>query len=210
MKNFIAIIVAVTIVFTLTACGKTTEDASSNVSKSPVSSQEIIDVAEYASKGEIKGCEFALGTSPDTIKEAYHYGDDEYWGIGDTVSEQYNIDASPLDIREKEDGEVRLSASDAKFYYYKDNEDKGISFIAQLHDAYSFKVGISDTDSIKNAISQAPSFDGFAESSDLFFFYDNPDDVYALKYNFGDNELSFYFINGKLSATCIKNTKLWN
>ena len=31
-----------------------------------------------------------------------------------------------------------------------------------------------------------------------------------LKYEFSNYELSFYFVNGKLSATCISDTNVWN
>lgn len=207
MKKLLALLLVTVFVLSFASCSDNSEDEVS--SKTPVSSVEIIDIVKYAQKGEIVGCEYALGTSPDKIKEDYHYGDDEYWGVGDTVSSRYNIDAVPLDVREKENGEVRFSTSDAKFYYYTANIDKGISFIAQFHDAYGLKVGIADTDSVKTAITQKPSYDGFAESSELFFFFDSPEDVYTLKYDFGEYQLSFYFINGKLSATCIKNTTLW-
>jgi len=207
MKKILALLFVAVFLFSFASCSDNSDEEVS--SKAPVSSVEIIDIVKYAEKGEIVGCEFALGTSPDKIKEDYHYGDDEYWGIGDTVSSRYNIDAVPLDVREKDNGEVRLSTADAKFYYYTANADKGISFIAQFHDAYGLKVGIADTDSVKTAITQKPSYDGFAESEELFFFFDSPEDVYTLKYDFNDYELSFYFINGKLSATCIKNTTLW-
>ena len=210
MKKIIALLVSVTLIMTFAACSKDDKVDETPSSKLPVSSVEIIDISSYASKGEILGCEFSLGTSPDTIKEAYHYGDDEYWGVGDTVSSRYNIDAVPLDVREYENGDVRFSTSDAKFYYNSAKADKGIAFIAQFHDAYNLKVGIADTDMVKNAIDQTPSYDDFAESDELFFFFDTPDGAYTLKYNFGDYELSFYFINGKLSATCIKNTLLWS
>ena len=208
MKKIMALVLAFVLVMSFVACAKD-EDAAES-SKLPTSSVEIINIAEYASKGEIKGCEYALGTSPETIKTDYHYGDDEYWGMTDTVSSRYNIDAVPLEIREYEDGRVRLSTADAKLYYHASQADKGISYIAQFHDAYGLRVGLSDTDSVKNAITDTPSFDGFAPSEDLFFFFDNPENVYSLKYTFGDYELAFYFVDGKLSATCLKNTVLWD
>ena len=208
MKRLIALTLVLICVASFTSCtGEKKDDQSS---KLPVSSVEIINIEEFASKGEIEGCEYALGTSPDKIKEDYHYGDDEYWGIGDTVSSKYNIDAVPLDVRETEDGRVRFTTSDSRYYYYTANADKGISYVAHFHDAYGLKVGIADTDTVKNAISAKPTYDDFVKSEELFFFFDRPDDVYSLKYTFGDYELAFYFINGKLSATCLSNRTLWN
>ena len=208
MKKILAFVLTLILVISFAACAK--DEGVDESSKMPTSSAEIINIAEYASKGEIKGCEYALGTSPDVIKSDYHYGDDEFWGMTDTVSSRYNIDAVPLDVREYEDGRVRFTTSDAKFYYHSSQADKGISYIAQFHDAYGLKVGIADTDSVKNAITDVPVFDGFAASEDLFFFFDNPENVYSLKYKFVDYELSFYFVDGKLSATCLKNTVLWD
>lgn len=208
MKRIISIALVLLMAISFVSCtGNSDADVSSSSSTVSV---EIIDIEKYASKGEIYGCEYALGTSPDKIKEDYHYGDDEYWGEGDTVSSRYNIDAVPLDVREKDDGEVRLSTGDAKFYYYSADADKGISFIAQLHDAYGLKVGIADTDTVKTAVTATPTYDGFAESEDLFIFFDSPEGVYLLKYEFSNYELSFYFVNGKLSATCISDTNVWN
>ncbi len=209
MKKVISLVFVCVLLASLVSCGGNNEE-DKIISSAPTSSVVIIDVAKFASEGSIEGCEYALGTSPETIKTDFHYGDDEYWGVGDTVSSRYNIDAVPLEIFEKDNGEVRMSSGDSRFYYNKAAEDKGISYIAHFSDAYGLKVGLASTDTIKTAIDATPSYDGFAEENDLFFFIGSVDGVYTLKYQFGIYELSFYFMDGKLSATCLSNTEIWS
>ncbi len=207
MKKIFAVVLACLLLATFVACGATEDEKVSSMA--PTSSAIIIDVAKFAAEGSIEGCAYALGASPETIKTDFHYGDDEYWGIGDTVSSRYNIDAVPLEVIEKDNGEIRMSSGETRFYYNKSDEDKGISFIAHFSDAYGLKVGIASTDTIKTAVDATPAYDGFAEQDDLYFFIGGAEEVYTIKYQFDSFELSFYFMDGKLSATCIKNTEVW-
>ncbi len=207
MKKIVSLILCVVIFLSVTACVKEDKSRPTSSKSMPTSSTVAVDIVKQASKGIIDGCEFGIGTNPETIKEAYHYGDEEYWGTNEDASSKHNIDAVELDIREGDP--VRMTTGDTKYYYHVADQDKGISFIAYFYDAYSLRLGISDTQTVKDAVKAKPVFDGFANEEDLFFFFGEPTDVYALTYKFDDMELSFYFMDGKLSATTLKKVSVW-
>ena len=78
LKNFVALVLAFAMVFSLTACvqfGNDSEVSSTAVSSKP--EKVYISVADYISNGEIYGCQFKLKTPINDIKTAYHYGDED-------------------------------------------------------------------------------------------------------------------------------------
>ena len=77
IRRISALALSLVIAFVFCACSFFESDDVD--SSKPVSSQqyiEYISVKDYASKGEIYNCEFALKTSPDDIKAKYHYGEE--------------------------------------------------------------------------------------------------------------------------------------
>ncbi len=215
MKRIICFVLCVIIAVSLVGCVGNGEDtaSSSNASRLTLSTGATVSAKEYALKGEIYNCEFKLGTSVQTIKDAYHYGDEAYWGTGESdegssSSVKNNIDATPLEIYGEDP--IRMITGDAKYYYHPDDEAKGISYIAYFGDAYGFRVGISEPQDIRNSIDDKPVVDGFADGEDLFFFFGEPEGVYQLVYEFdGKYKLGFYFENGKLTATTLCDIGLW-
>lgn len=213
MKKLIALVLSTVLVFSLTACSEGTQDNSSSSAPSrlTVSKGASVKVADYVANGEIYGCEFKIGTSVQSIKDAYHYGDESYWGNGETEADpsdvKYNIDATPLEIYGEDP--IRLVTGDAKYYYHPANESDGISFIAFFGDAFGLRVGVSEPDDVRAAVSEKVVFDNFAEPESLFFFFGEPSDIYQLEYLMGDYKLAFFFENGKLAATTLNYVPVW-
>ncbi len=217
MKRIVAITLSLILMFTFVSCADGNNDnniSSADSSRLTLSTGATVPIKDYVAKGEIFNCEFKVGTPIQSIKDAYHYGDDVYWGTSSNEGEsdssevKNNIDATPLEIYGEDP--IRMITGDAKYYYHPAAESKGIAFVAYFGDAYGFRVGISEPEDIRKAIGDIASVDGFANGEDLFFFFGQPEGVYQLEYTF-DNAytLSFYFENGKLAATTLYGVELW-
>lgn len=220
MKRIISAFLCLAMLTALISCADSDSGtaSSSNSSRLTLSTGATVSVKDYALKGEIYNCEFKVGTAVETIKEAYHYGDEAYWGNAsaaesdaetDSSDVKNNIDATPLEIYGE--NPIRMVTGDAKYYYHPESESNGIAYIAYFGDAYGFRAGISEPQDIKNAVGETATFDDFAETEDLFFFFGEPEDVYKIEYNFdGEYVLAFFFENGKLAATTLYHVNLWS
>lgn len=213
MKRIFCLALSLLLAASLVSCNQDNRHNSSSADSSrlTLSTGATVSVKEYVLKGEIHGCEFKLGTAVQEIKDAYHYGEDEYWGAGDGADSsemKHNIDATPLEIYGEDP--VRMVTGDAKYYYHPSSEDNGIAYIAYFGDAYGLRVGISEPDDVRTAVGETALVDGFAQGNELFFFFGEPEGVYQLGYDFNDQyRLSFYFENGKLAATTLYSVDLW-
>lgn len=200
IKRFAALILCGVLIVSVTACsGKKNKSDSS----SATSSAKTVDVKEYASKGQIYGCKYAISTAPSKIKEDYHYGDDNYWNS----SIGYHADADTLDITGE--NTIEMSTGSARYYYRAWMEKSGIAFIAYFDDAFGFRANYTDLSTVKKAVKQKPIYDDYADTDNLFFFPVAPEDVHQLKYQFGDFYLSFFFQADVLIATTIYSDPLW-
>ena len=220
----IALLCVAALSLSLCACAAPTGETVS--STQPVSSAEtlnLIDVVEYASRGEIYGCEFALGTSLDAIKAAYHYGENNEESIEETESvesaeestesEEQIVMMEDLTVTEGmniQDAEtIRLATGSAKFYSRFATADQGISFIALFDDPFSYYVGLTTPDEILRTVKAEPRYQGEANEMELFFYFGVPENVTEIKYTFGEYDLVFYFENDRLSATSICAWNNW-
>ncbi len=217
MNKILCLIVCMLLLTTFVSCETDNNDVSSNAtSKITLNTGSSVSVKDYAVKGEIFNCEFKVGTSIEHIKDAYHYGDENFWGNASEVDStelsesdiKHNIDATPLEILGEDP--IRMITGDAKYYYHPDKEADGIAYVAYFGDAYGFRVGISEPEDIKKSVGEIAVFDDFAKEEDLFFFFGYPEGVYKLEYTFNDEyTLAFFFENGKLAATTIYKISLW-
>ena len=181
-------------------------------SSKPVSSQqkiEYISVKDYASKGEIYNCEFALKTSPDDIKAKYHYGEEIEDSSEEGVHDHDSDEAYAGDLLITEGDTVRMLTGSAKYYYRSWLEDEGIAFIAFFDDSFSYYIGITSVKDVLDTVDAEPIYNDIANSENLFFFFGQPENVHQLKYQFGDYYISFFFENDCLSATTIYYAPLW-
>ena len=219
------------LVCSLCACAtQTGETASSTKPASSAPAIQLVDVVEYAQKGEIYGCEFALGASPDEIKTAYQYNENPEELILESSEE---TDASQEQTEESEDADehatlvqelsitegivnqgldtVRMATGNAKFYYHAAYvEEEGIAFIAFFDDPFSYHVGLTTMDEIKRTVDAEPVEDEITDDA-LFFYFGQPENVTSVAYLLGNNRyrLTFYFENGYLAVTTICDTVNW-
>ena len=221
LRTVTALLCVLALMASLCACAGSGETASSQKPASSAAQIEMVDVVEYASKGEIYGCEFALGTSPEDIKAAYKYGQntivvssEETASVEATEESQEPIammeDLTVTEGMNIQDAEtIRLATGSAKFYYRFATADQGVSFIALFDDPFSYYVGLTTSDEIRRTVKAEPRYSGAPNEHDLFFYFGVPENVTVLTYTFGDYDLCFYFENDRLSATTICAWNNW-
>ena len=211
IRRISALAMSFIVAFAFTSCSFFESDEVD--SSKPVSSQqkiEYISVKDYASKGEIYGCEFALKTSPDDIKAKYHYGEE----LEDTSEEagahdHDNDEGYAGDLLITEGDTVRMLTGSAKYYYRSWLESEGIAFIAFFDDSFSYYIGITSVKDVLDTVDAEPIYNDIADPENLFFLFGEPENVHQLKYQFGDYFISFFFENDSLSATTIYYAPLW-
>ncbi len=211
LRRLSAFAISAVIAFTFTACSFFESDEVES-SKSTSSQQKIeyISVKDYASKGEIYGCEFALKTSPDDIKAKYQYGEEVDDSSEESGGHDHDSDeAYAGDLVITEGTTVRMLTGSAKYYYRSWLESDGIAFIAYFDDSFSYYIGITSVKDVLDTVDAEPIYNDIANSDNLFFFYSEPENVHQLKYQFGDYYISFFFENDSLSATTIYYAPLW-
>ena len=208
MKLRSVLAVAVVLMMTLSLCGCSFGGETAS-SEKPASSQpkyEYIRVSDYASKGEIYGCPYALKTSPDTIKSDFHYGEEFEDGEPEEGYDDENLEG---ELIIDGDGTIRMVTGAAKYYYRSWLEDKGIAFLAFFDDPFSYFVGLTTKDEVLSTISEQPIYNDVADSENLFFYFGSPENIWQIKYQYGDYYLSFFFENDCLSVTTIYYEPLW-
>ncbi len=211
MRKILVIVLSLAIIFTFTGCSLFQPDVAES-SKQSSSRPEIkyISVKEYASKGEIYNCEFALKSSVEDIKKKYHYGEEIVESSNESgVHDHDSEGAYAGDLIITEGTTVRMLTGSAKYYYRSWLESEGIAFIAFFDDPFSYYVGLTSIDDIISSVDSEPIFNDIADPENLFFLFGEPQNVHQLKYQFGDYFISFFFENECLSATTIYYAPLW-
>ena len=193
------------LVLALCGCSLGGDKTASNPSASSQSDYKTISVSEYASKGQIYGCPYALLTSPETLKADYHYGEEPTGepvegGDDESLESELIIDG---------DGTIRMSTGSAKYYYRSWLEEQGIAFMAYFDDPFSFFVGLTTKDEVLSAIPETPILNEAADPENLFFYFGTPENVWQVKYQYGDYYISFFFENDCLSVTTMYYAPLW-
>ena len=190
MKRIICIVLCLSLVFCLAACGKKDSGI--------VSSTGSGEIDRYAKKGEIPELDVKLGKSVDEFKA------------------EYPLDSEDADegkvLLFEDEGElsVCLATLDAYYYYEKAKKDSGISVIAvTTGEVFGLKLGDTATKSDVTALLAAEYTESSATAEQQFFIYEPHADCKMLSAEFGSVRIDFFFTNDFLFAVTLTDTENW-
>lgn len=189
MKKLFCLFLCLAVIFTLCSC-----------SNGGRGSDHDIDIEYYAKLGKIPECEFGLGTNIEELKaemeerlSVVESGDHSHGEFAYTFIEG---DLTAL-----------VDCGVYRYYYYKEAIEDGVSFIASFEDAYGFKMGDSIT-VIKDVLKEFDYKEASLNDENSFFLNGNADGV-CLSAVFGENTISFIFVENALTATAIYDGSQW-
>lgn len=188
MKKIFVFVLSAVMLLSLTACGK---DGNS-------SKKNTVDLEYYAQLGQLPECKYKLGDSVEAVKN-------------ELSSENEAAASNDADyVYSVTEGEktVRIDNGSFIYYYGKNEEDKGISYIVSLDTAYGFAIGTSVLE-LKEALPELEPTEESANSDNSFFIYGISDGS-VLNYTFGNKVVAFIFADNMLCATAIYDTDNWN
>lgn len=185
MKKVLCLILAMVFVFSLCGCSKDGEKKDKN----------NIDIEYYANLGQMPECKYSLNESINKIK--------------DELSKEFDssdIEEMVYNVSEK-GNRVQIDNGQYKYYYLKDKEDKGVSYIVNFDTAFGFEIGTSAAE-IEMALED---FDFKTEeiSKDKVFFLLGAPEGNIIECSFEGNTVMFVFENHALCATALYNTSDW-
>ena len=183
MKRILAFILAISFIFSLSACEK--KETSSNTNE--------IDVEYFADLGSMPGSKYSLGQDIETLKT-------ELEEIYNTVEESvYNV----------VEGEktVQIDSGTFQYYYVKEKQSDGVSYIVNFDKAYGFAAGTVSVE-IKDSLKNFKYTEEKLNDDNAFFVLGNMEGN-VVKYKFSKNTVSFIFVNDALYATAIYKTNDW-
>lgn len=182
MKKILSLIMISVIVFSFCGC-----------SKEKTSSDAEVDIEYYAKLGRIPESEYSLGSNVQTVKDELSAKFEE------NPESYYNIT----------EGEktALIDTGEFSYYYLKEKEDEGISYIVDFNAAYGFELGTVSVE-VKSALNGYECTEKNADDNSVFFMNYSENCTY-LEYNIGSNVLMFVFENNALCATVIYNPELW-
>ena len=197
MKKLIILVLSVILAFGATACAnKDNAKVSSSSSLTPTGNFDY--VPQYASNGEITGLDVHIGMSTEVVRSLYN---------GSETSSAVAADAYNFNETTTKSGLIKMSCMNYYYYCNGNAEDKGISAIADLGNAYGFENGISMSNDIKSICGESDVYT--PENSELFFLPATPDNCTALSYQYGIYTVKFFFISDYLTATFIYDNTLF-
>ena len=188
MKKILSLILIFVLVFSFAACGKEETKKDDNG----------LDIEYYAKLGKIPECEFKIGDSVAEIES--HYNE---------MQEAENESADHAhDLYEVIEGErtVMIDCGTFGYYYVKEKQANGISYIVCYDGAYGFKNGTLITD-VKNTLEGIELTEENATAENVFFMLGASGTV--LKAQFEKYTLMFVFQDNALSATALYLTEDW-
>ena len=183
MKKIISVALIFILAISFTACGN--KDTSSDGNS--------VDVEYYAELGSMPESKYSLGQDIDTLKTE--------------LEELYNtVEEAVYNVVEGETT-VQLDSGTFQFYYVKDKENDGISYIVNFDEAYGFKTGTVSVE-IKDALKEFKYVEEDLNDDNSFFVL-GATEGNVIKYEFSKNTVSFVFVNDALYATAIYKTDDW-
>ncbi len=189
MKKITAVILALLMVFSFTACKKDKDEKKT--------AKHSVNIEEYAKKGKIPEIKYSLGQDVEVLLTA----------LEAEAEEQQTEHDDAYNIYEGED-KVLISSGGYEFYYLSENEDKGISYIVSYEDAYGFTHDITLVNEVEEVLSDYKYTKEDLTDKNAFFII-GAEEGTVLSAEFGKNTVSFVFINNALSATAIFKTNDW-
>ena len=187
MKMIFCFILSLTMIFSLTACGKNKENEKT----------AKIDIEYYAKLGEMPESPYKLGEDPETIKAALSSEEESAVSAGEEYL--YNVTEG--------EKSVRIDNGSFSYFYEKDKKDVGISYIAAFDKAYGFEIGTSILD-VKDSLVGLNYTEEAADSNNAFFLMGTYNGT-VLKYTFDNIVIIFIFQDSELFAAAIYDTDNW-
>lgn len=190
MKRIICLVLALLLVFSLSACkGKevTNDDPNTNV----------YDLNECMKQGKIPELKYTLGTNPETIKKDF-----------EGVTEQ-NGEEIELYINENPNS-INIVVGDYYYYYVRGAEDKGVSSIVSFTTAFGVEVhGFDTKDDIKKRFTTVEFTERALTSLDAYFIPGEVDNCTALTCETDNRRIDFIFMEETLIAVNMVDTENW-
>ncbi len=190
MKKIIALLLALLMIFTLSACGK--EEEKDKTAKATIDS--------YAEKGEIPEIKVSLGTTVDKVKEVF-------------PAPSNDVDEENKDVLLGEtEGTlaVCLETFNASFYYEKANIEHGISVIAVTGGSvFGLELGNTTTKSDITSKLEAKYTESIATPEQQYFLPGYSENCQIISATFGKIRLDFFLSDGFLIAATLTNTEYW-
>ncbi len=182
MKKALCLLLSVIFIFSLTACN--------NGSKFD---KDSVDIEYFAKLGQMPECEYSLGASVAEVK--------------DQLSAAAEEDEEKYFYVDEGENTVLLDNGTYNFYYLKNKESDGISYIVNYATAYGFEIGTVILE-VENALAD---FDYTKEqiSNENAFFLLGPAEGNVIKLEFEENTIMFVFQNNALCATAIYLNTDW-
>lgn len=187
MKKIFCLILSLTMIISFAACGKDKENEKT----------ATVDIEYYAKLGAIPECKYKLGESAETIKAALSSEEASAVSAGEEYA--YNVTEG--------EKSVRIDNGDFSYFYEKDKEADGISYIAAFNKAYGFDTGTSVLD-VKDALTGFDYTEEAADDSNAFFLMGTYNSS-VIKYTFDSTVIMFVFEDSELFAATIYNTDNW-
>lgn len=187
MKKIFCFLLSLLMIISFAACGKDKEKKKT----------ATVDIEYYAKLGVIPECNYKLGESVDTIKNAL------------SSEEQSAVSAGEEYVYNVTEGEksVRIDNGSFSYFYEKDKKDGGISYIAAFDKAYGFETGTSILD-VKDALTGFDYTEEAADDSNAFFLMGMENGT-IMKYTFGSTVIMFVFQDNELFAAAVYNKDNW-
>ncbi len=191
MKKLIALFLVFVMIFAFSGCKK----ENSGEELPPV---EVPKLDAILQNGKIEDTDFALGTLPDAIKQATHYGEAH-------SDEGIHVPGSELAIDVGEDF-TSMSYMSRMYIYENGKEDKGISSVVFYGELYGLATSESTADEVKVAFPEIEFTEIDLAEKGIYFIPYNPTDCSALRYQKDSRRIDFYFGDGVLIAINIVDT----
>ncbi len=185
MKRLLSLVLAFVMIFIFAAC-------KDNEGKKDFNS---IDIEYYANLGQMPECEYSLGESVSKIN--------------DELSKQFeSSDIEEMVYNVSENGNrVLIDNGQFKYYYLKENEADGISYIVSFDTAFGFEIGTLIVE-VKDALSDFEYKTAEISKDNVFFLFGSPDGS-VITCEFEENTVMFVFENNALCATALYKTSDW-
>ncbi len=202
MKKLLLYLLAAVLTISFCGCAGKSEKPVENFNTKEVNNT---NVASYVEKGNIDFSEVAVGMGIDEAIDLFHKETDMEDGTRVVLGESYYGRYKGLKAREINNDVYNISNyTNTSFIYDTENENNGIIAICCVCDVYGFQNGITMSEDVINALGKTEKVT--AKPQELYFLPVRPE-TEALKYQFGANEVTFYFVEDFLSATVISSAE---
>lgn len=186
MKKLICLMLTAVFIFSLAACKKDNTESDSN----------SVDLEYYAKLGRIPECDYTIGESVEKVKSELSALNEKYQGENEFM---YSV--------EEGNKTVEINNGTFLYYYTKENEANGISYIVCLGKAYGFEPGTVSIE-VTDALSEYKYTEETANDDNAFFLFDYTN-CSVFKYEFENYAVSFVFQDNALCATAIYDSANW-